>query len=102
MDSLLLLQGICPSKKWDRIKRLKQLEKWAVQQRQTQICIEAPYRNNGLLRDIVLNCQASTKLCVATNLTLPNQQIISQSIENWKKNPLPDIHKQPAIFLLGR
>ena len=93
--------GYLPYKKVERNKRLQQLSKWATQQRQTQIFIEAPYRNNQLLKDILQNCHPSTKLCVAVNLTLPDQKIISQSIENWKQNPLPDFHKQPAIFLLG-
>lgn len=94
--------GYLSSKKWDRIRRIQQLEKRASQYKQTQIFIEAPYRNNPLLKDIVQNCQPLTKLCVAVNLSLPNQQIISKSIEKWKDNPLPDLHKQPAVFLLGR
>ncbi|MEZ4886308.1 MAG: SAM-dependent methyltransferase [Chitinophagales bacterium] len=94
--------GYVPFKREDRIKRLQQLEKWATQQRQTQIFIEAPYRNDGLLSDILQNCHPATKLCVAVNLTLPNQLVISQSIENWKNGTLPELHKQPAIFLLGR
>ncbi len=94
--------GYLSSKKWDRIRRIQQLEKRASQYKQTQIFIEAPYRNNPLLKDIVQNCQPITKLCVAVNLSLPNQQIISKSIEKWKQSPLPDLHKQPAVFLLGR
>ncbi len=94
--------GYVPFTKPDRARRLQQLEKWANQQRQTQIFIEAPYRNNALLKDILQNCHPATKLCVAVNLTLPNQQVISQTIENWRNDTLPELHKQPAIFLLGR
>lgn len=94
--------GYLPSKKWERVKRLQQLEKRASQHRQTQIFIEAPYRNNPLLKDLVQNCEPRTRLCVAVNISLPTQQIISQTIENWRKNTLPDLHKQPAVFLLGR
>lgn len=94
--------GYLPFKRPDRLRRLQQLEKWANQQRQTQIFIEAPYRNDALLKDILQNCHPATKLCVAVNLTLPNQLVISQTVEQWKNDGLPNLHKQPAIFLLGR
>jgi len=95
--------GYIPIKNPDRSRRLLQLEKWATQgQRQTQIFMEAPFRNDSLLKDILRTCHPATKLCVAVNLTLPNQQIISQTIEHWKEDTIPSFHKQPAIFILGR
>jgi 16S rRNA (cytidine1402-2'-O)-methyltransferase len=81
------------------IKKLKELETESQKKNCTQLFIETPYRNNQLLETIVKTCKASTKLCIAANLTAPNEYIRSKSIAEWK-NLLPELHKQPAIFLL--
>jgi len=62
--------------------------------------METPYRNISLLQDMVQVLQPQTKLCIAANITLPNQYIQTKSVGEWKKN-MPDIHKQPAIFIIG-
>ena len=93
--------GYLPVKRGDRIKRLRQLEKEGTKYGQTQIFIEAPYRNNPLLKDIMGSCQSETKLCIAVDISLPTQQITTKTIEEWKKE-LPELHKRPAVFLLGR
>jgi 16S rRNA (cytidine1402-2'-O)-methyltransferase len=43
---------------------------------------------------------AETLLCIAADLTGPNQLIRTLSVAAWRKLPAPDIHKRPAIFLL--
>lgn len=92
--------GYLPSDKTQRIKRIQEIEKTSRQQRETQIFIETPYRNQHLLEDLVAHCQASTSLCIACNLTLPEQIILSRPIRAWKNTPLPELHKQPTVFLL--
>lgn len=92
--------GYLPSEKAARIQRLKEIEKASYQHNETQLFIETPYRNQHLLEDIIATCRQETKLCVACNLTLENERIISQNIQTWKTATLPDIHKQPSIFLL--
>jgi len=93
--------GYLPIEKKERVQALRQMEKQAAQFDQTQIFMETPYRNNHLLGDILQNCQGATRLCVAVELTLPTEFIKTKTIDAWKKSPLPDLHKRPAIFLIG-
>ncbi|HRH64333.1 MAG TPA: SAM-dependent methyltransferase, partial [Bacteroidia bacterium] len=58
-----------------------------------------PFRNNHLLEDLLKNCSSTTMLCVAMDLTLPDEFIQTQSINDWKRK-IPNLHKRPAIFLL--
>ena len=67
---------------------------------ETQIFIETPYRNQHMLEDILAHCQPQTRLCVASNVSLDNELIISRPIAEWRKLTLPDLHKQPTVFLL--
>jgi 16S rRNA (cytidine1402-2'-O)-methyltransferase len=91
--------GYLPIEQSERIKALKELEIESRKKHCTQIFIETPYRNNPLLETILKTCNAATRLCIASNLTAPNEMIKSKTIAEWK-HTLPDLHKQPAIFLL--
>ena len=83
------------------IGSLKTLETRSRQANETQIFIETPYRNEALLADALATLHPHTRLCIACDLTLPSQQIISQSIHQWRKMPaLPSLKKRPAIFVL--
>lgn len=93
--------GYLPIKEDERIVRLRALEKDALKKNQTQIFMETPFRNNQLLQTIVKTLGPQTRLCVAVDITSENQIIKSQSIEAWRKKPLPDFHKRPAIFLIS-
>ena len=68
-------------------------------QKGTHIFIEAPYRNQKMLEQLVKTLSDETLLCVAWDLTLPTQGVMCQSVRVWKKSPLPDINKKPAVFL---
>jgi len=68
----------------------------------THIFIETPYRNNHLLEDILSTCSSETLFCVAVNVTGTSEKIITKSIAEWKRGELPNLDKQPAVFLLGR
>ena len=92
--------GYLPVDSRERIRKIKSLENDAYQKDQTQIFIEAPYRNNQMLKALLENCQPATRLCVAANLTLPEESIISLTIDQWNRRPCPDLHKKPAVFLL--
>lgn len=93
--------GYLPIDQQNREKQLLFLESLLLKSGQTQIFIETPYRNNQLLQSILHTCRPDTKLCVAINLTTPEEQVISTTISKWKKIKT-DLHKQPAIFLLGK
>lgn len=92
--------GYLPTEKSARISRLKALENHSKATGSTQIFIETPYRNQHLIADIIAHCQATTQLCLASNLTLDNEIIRTQSVQQWKKYGWPDLHRQPTVFLL--
>ena len=81
-------------------KDLKNLEQTAQKLKQTQLFIETPYRNKQLVEQAFKVLSPKTRFCIAMNLTLPNQYIVTKTIDDWRKTKLPDLHKQPAVFLL--
>lgn len=83
-----------------RRSQIKQLSSVSKQEKATQIFIEAPHRNQYLLEDLMNLLPVDAWLCVAWDLTLPTQGIVSQPIHIWKKSPLPNLDKKPAIFLV--
>ncbi len=93
-------KGYLPVKPNERVKEIQVLEKKVINQRQTQIFIETPYRNNHLISDLLKTCFPTTLLCIAANITGENEFIATKTIQEWKKN-VPDLHKQPVIFLIG-
>lgn len=94
-------KGYLPSNKTERIATLKQYERHSRQTNETQIFIETPYRNDALLADSIATLELNTRLCIAVDLTLPTQLIISQTIEQWRRNKtLPSLKKRPCIFII--
>ena len=91
--------GYIPAKTDERRSRLKTLEKVSAQLRQTQILIETPYRNESLFADILSVCGASTRVCVAANITMPDAFIRTKKVSEWKKEGLV-IGKRPCVFLI--
>lgn len=94
--------GYLPVKPAERAAKLKQLESRAQKENQTQLFIEAPYRNIQMLQTILISCRPDTRLCIAAGITTEAEFIHSHTIADWKKLPVPEINKIPAIFLLYR
>jgi 16S rRNA (cytidine1402-2'-O)-methyltransferase len=94
-----VFHGYLPVEPDRRAKTLVQLEKDSIAHDQTQIFIETPYRNQKLLESILHACRGGTVLCVASNLTLTEETISTKTVNDWKQ-ALPDLHNQPAVFLL--
>lgn len=95
--------GYIQSEKSARIQRIKEIEKNSARNNETQIFIETPYRNQHLFEDILAHSHENTKLCIACNISLDDELIITKSIADWKKmqkSELPDLHKKPTIFLI--
>ena len=92
--------GYLPVKRPERINRIKFFEKRALQENQTQLFIEAPYRNNSLFEDIISCCLPSTMIGVAADISLESEFIQTKTADNWRKK-MPDLHKRPAIFMIG-
>ena len=82
------------------LQRLKEIEKTSSKYHETQIFIETPYRNQHLLEDILAHGHPATKLCIACNISLEDEFIVSKSIGEWKRSTLPDLDKKPTVFLL--
>jgi 16S rRNA (cytidine1402-2'-O)-methyltransferase len=92
--------GYLPIDALERKKKIQALEADIKQTGVTQLFIETPYRNNQLFEAITQSCHPNTKLCVAMELTGPNEWIKTQSVANWK-NSKPELHKKLVVFLLG-
>jgi len=93
--------GYLPIDKAERGRKIKDLEQLSQRNRQTQLFIETPFRNNHLLDDILKNTQPTTLLCIACDLTAATEYIRTMPIAQWRKENT-DLHKRPAIFLLYR
>jgi len=90
--------GYLPIKPADRISKLRELEKRAAEGF-TQIFMETPYRNQKMLESILKTCHSDTLLCIAADITLPTESIMTMSISEWKKD-LPSLDDRLAIFLI--
>ena len=91
--------GYLPIENAERTKKIKELENASQKNNSTKIFIETPYRNNSLVDSLLKICDNKTLLCIAANLTAINETVITKNINEWKIKK-PELHKQPAIFLL--
>ena len=95
-----VFHGYLPVKPDERSKALRELGNAISKGNQTQIFIETPYRNLAMLESIVKTCHPSLTLCIAVDLTLETEWIRSMPVNEWKRQKT-ELHKRPAVFLLG-
>lgn len=93
--------GYIPIKQPSRNKTILYMEQQAIKYEQTQILIETPYRNNSLINELLGSLANTTRLCIACDITLETEFIKTKTVREWKSE-IPDLHKRPAIFLIGR
>ena len=93
--------GYLPIKEPERSKTIKRLESRARTEHQSQLFIEAPYRNVKLLEQMLKNLNPDTRLCVACDITSKSEYIRTQTVAQWCKSTMPDIQKRPTIFIIG-
>lgn len=91
--------GYLPVQPADRVKALKKLESRIYSENQSQLFIETPYRNMKMVEEILSTCQPTTKLCIAADITLETEFIVTKTVKEWK-GKLPDLNKRPTIFIL--
>ena len=91
--------GYIPVKPAERVKAIREIERRSGVEKQTQIFIEAPYRNTQLINDLISTLNDQTRLCIACDITLDTEYIKTQTVAQWKKG-VPDLNKRPAIFLI--
>jgi len=91
--------GYLPKDSKLRCQALLRLEKLALAGT-TQLFIETPFRNQQMFEDIVKSCAGNTRLCIATDLTLQTESLLTKPVSQWRKHP-PAFKKRPTVFLLG-
>jgi len=91
--------GYLPVQPADRVKALKKLESRIYSENQSQLFIETPYRNMKMVEEILSTCQPTTKLCIAADITLETEFIVTKTVKAWKGN-VPDLSKRPTLFIL--
>ncbi len=91
--------GYLPAKTDERRKAIRDIEKRSAQLRQTEIFIETPYRNDSLMSDLLSTLQPGTKLCIAADITLDGETIITRTVKGWRTSPV-SIGKRPCVFLI--
>ena len=91
--------GYLPIETAERGKRIRELEAVSRKEGSAQIFIETPYRNLSLLDSLFKSCSGQTRLCIAVNLTGKKESIQTKTIAAWSR-AVPEINKQPAIFIL--
>ena len=93
--------GYLPIDKKERKQELKNLERISFEKNQAQIFIETPYRNNQMLEDLVLTLHPSTRVCVACDITLTTEYIVTKTAGDWAKTKV-DLNKRPTIFVIQK
>lgn len=93
--------GYLPIKEPERSKTIKRLESRARTEHQSQLFIEAPYRNVKLLEQMLKSLNPDTRLCIACDITSKSEYIRTQTVAQWRKSTMPDIQKRPTIFIIG-
>lgn len=96
--------GYLPTDAEARTARIRQLEQRSRQERQTQMFIETPYRNEAMLQALAASCAPNTLICVATDLTLDTESVRTTSAQQWQKaitaGKMPEFRKRPTVFLM--
>lgn len=94
--------GYVPQEAAPRAQRLRELESIALNSGQTQLFIEAPFRNAALWRSLCDGLRATTRLAVASGLTLPGAVVASAPVSQWRQRACPVSNDVPAVFAIGR
>ncbi|MCF0197308.1 MAG: SAM-dependent methyltransferase [Bacteroidaceae bacterium] len=93
--------GYLPVDEDDKAKRLRELEKRAWTEGQTQLFIETPFRNAKMFATLLRVLRHETRLCVAAGITTREEYIHTHTVKDWQRLSLPDLSKTPAIFLFN-
>ncbi len=90
--------GYLPVKPAVRDSKIREIERRS-KSGDSQIFMETPYRSQKLFESILRVCNASTKLCIAADITLPTEFIKTKVVSDWKKDA-PQINDKPVIFII--
>lgn len=93
--------GYLPIDKKERKAEIKRLEKVSLEQNQSQLFIETPYRNNQMLESLTVALNDDTQVCIACDITLPSEYIKTATVSQWKKIKV-DLNKRPTLFIIQK
>lgn len=93
--------GYLPVKAPERSKAIRFFERRALTEGQSQLFIEAPYRNVKLAEELLRTLSPETRLTIAVDLTAPGETVETHLVAAWRKGVLPELNKRPAIFIIG-
>ena len=93
--------GYLPVKPPERSRAIRFFERRAQAEGQSQLFIEAPYRNVKLFEELLRTLAPTTRLTLAVDVTAPGERIITRTVAEWQRLPLPEMNKRPAIFIIG-
>jgi 16S rRNA (cytidine1402-2'-O)-methyltransferase len=91
--------GYLPREPAERARRIRELESRSRKERETEIFIETPYRSDMLLAALLESCSPQTRVCVAADLTLPDESVTTRTVAQWRRSK-PVLGRRPAVFLL--
>lgn len=94
--------GYVPQEATLRSQRLRELESMSLRTGQTQLFIEAPYRNAALWDALLKSLQPQTRVAIASGLTLPQSLVLTRTVGAWRQQPPPVGNDMPAVFAIGR
>ena len=93
--------GYLPIDAEQRRSCLRRMEREVRSAGRTYIFIETPYRNNRLIAEMARTLSPASMLCVASDITGPQQNIRTMSVAEWASADY-NYDKKPTIFLIGR
>lgn len=93
--------GYLPKDRKDRVKSLKDFEADARRTGKTHLFMDTPFRNMHVLDDLLNEMSDHTMICIATNITLPDETIRTMSTKDWREHAY-DLSKKPTIFAIGK
>jgi len=90
--------GYLPVKPAEKASKIRELEKKA-REGYSQIFMETPYRSQKLFETITDICNNETRLCIASDITLPSESIRTLRLIEWKKS-VPDLRDKLVVFVM--
>ena len=92
--------GYLPVDASARAARIRELDALSRRQGQTQLAIETPYRNDALLGALIEHLQPTTRLGIASGLTVPGCRCETRSVQQWRAAPGQALGgRMPTVFM---
>ncbi len=93
--------GYLPKDRKARVRMLKDFEADAYRSGKTHLFMDTPFRNMNVLEDLLNELADTTMICIASNLTLPSENIRTMSAKDWREHAY-DLAKKPTMFAIGK